>query len=129
MGTAFLHLSRYIEFLTFEPGRMAEIATRLIGGRESTLIVADDGSELVGMIGMWVYDHPLSGDRVAGEVFWWVDPHQRGRLGLDLWAAAEAWAKDREARVIQMIAPNDRVARLYGRRGYQKLETTYQRTL
>lgn len=129
MGTAFLHLSSYGDFLSFDPTRMRDIATRLIGGQESTLFVADTRRNLVGMIGVWVFDHPLSGDRVAGEVFWWVDPNQRGRTGIRLWDAAETWARERGASAMQMIAPNDRVARLYQTRGYRPLETVYQRSL
>jgi hypothetical protein len=79
------------------------------------------------MIGIVAYRHPLSGVPTAGEVMWWLDPSARGG-GLALLRHAERWAAETGAEQIQMIAPaaNARVGRLYARRGYRPLETSYQ---
>lgn len=129
MQVAFLYLSKYVGFLSFSPDALSAVSARLISDPSSTLLVADDDGNLCGMIGMMVYPHPLSGDVTATEVFWWVDPNRRGRLGVRLWNEAEIWAKQQGATRIQMIAPDDDVAKLYRRRGYRRLETIYQRSL
>ena len=61
---------------------------------------------------------------------WWVDPAARG-IGLALLRRAERWAAETGAAAIQMIAPatNPRVGRIYERRGYRALETSYQRAI
>jgi len=129
MLSVFLHVSAYKDFLSYEPDRIRGIVDRLISGPDSAVFVARRNSRLVGVIGVWVHEHPLSGDRVAAELFWWVDTNARGKLGLRLLNAAEAWAKEREATAMQMIAPTERVGRVYRRRRYAPLETIYQRAL
>jgi GNAT superfamily N-acetyltransferase len=81
---------------------------------------------MVGMIGVHIFNHPMSGEKIGCEAFWWVEPEARGG-GLGLLKRGEAWLKAMGAKRIQMIAPNERVARLYRRRGYSKTEEHYQK--
>ena len=122
MGVAFLRASPYHDVLAENRTQMAALATQLL--TTGTVLVADEGGALFGMIGLIASPHFLSGEMYAGEVFWWVEPGRRG-AGLRLWRAAEAWATAQGAVTLQMIAPDDRVATLYERRGYQPLDRSF----
>lgn len=130
MGRRFLHSTPYAELIADNPERMEAMASMLITQEHGLLYVAADSrGELVGMIGMLVFDHHLSGERVAGEVFWWVDPHVRGTLGIRLLRNAEAWAAEQHVNLVQWVAPNEDVGRIYVRLGYAPVEVAYQRRL
>lgn len=117
----------YGEAIADNPTQLEATATALVTGPLSAVFVAENGVGVVGMLGMVRYAHPLSGVPTAGEVMWWMDPAARGG-GLALLRRAERWAAELGAQQVQMIAPsaNERVGRLYERRGYQSLETSYQ---
>ena len=40
-------------------------------------VPSGDGA-IVGMLGFIIHDHFISGEKVAGEVFWWMEPEHRG---------------------------------------------------
>lgn len=130
MGQHFLAQTPYQDVIADNPQQMQTLATQLLTcGAAGTILVAEDrGGALVGMIGLVVAPHFLSGELAAGEVFWWVEPEHRG-AGLRLLKAAEQWATDAGAVSLQMIAPDDRLGALYARRGYQLVERSYLRKL
>lgn len=117
----------YGEAIADNPAQLEATATALVTGPLSTVFVAENGVGVVGMLGLVRYAHPLSGVPTAGEVMWWMDPAARGH-GLALLKRAERWAGEMGAEQVQMIAPtaNGRIGRLYERRGYRSLETSYQ---
>jgi GNAT superfamily N-acetyltransferase len=127
MGGEFIASSSYCGRLGDSPEARAALMCRLVEDEAGLLLVLDhDGPR--GMLGMVLYPHPLSGETIAGELFWWVDPAHRGH-GVALLREAEAWAREHGAVKVQMIAPNDRVARLYQARGYAPLEQVLQKEL
>lgn len=128
MGRRFRRETVYATRLRENPTKMGDTATTLITSDDGLVLVLDYGGELVGVIGMVLYDHHLSGERTAGEVFFWVDPEHRGK-GLRLMRQAERWARERAATTVQMIAPTPEVGRLYDRLGYAELETSYGKEL
>ncbi len=128
MGQHFLRSSRYAELFDENPAQMRALALRLIDGPANALLVLERGDLLMGMIGLVAYDHFISGTRIAGEVFYWVEPEARGS-GLRLLRAAEPWAREQGARSLQMISPDDRTDRLYQRLGYLPVERTFQRSV
>ena len=82
-----------------------------------------------GVIGVILFKHPFSGELVASETFWWVDPEHRG-AGIRLMREAERWARERGAVKMQMGEPaGSAMARFYERVGYAPIESTYQREL
>ncbi len=127
MGCLFLASSAYRDVLRENPAQMAAFAEVLIGREDGYLAVMDEDTKAVGMIGFLAVPHFFSGDVIATEVIWWLDPDARGagRLLLD---AAEGWAHEIGAVAIQMIAPDPRVGRLYERRGYRFVESAWQKT-
>lgn len=129
MGLAFLRSTPYHDLLHENPEKMGSLATWLITSEDGLLLVAEEGSDLVGMIGLLVFAHHLSGERVAGEMFWWVEPSARGSVGVRLFRAAEAWALSQHVAKLQMVAPNPKVGKLYERFGYTAIETAYQKAV
>lgn len=128
MGQRFLSESSYKGRISENPAQMRVIAERLIDSPEGALWVSESGNGLTGMIGVFIFRHPMSDDVCATELFWWVEPEHRGQ-GLRLLRAAERWAKAQGARVLQMIAPTPQVGRVYTALGYDHIEASYQRVL
>jgi GNAT superfamily N-acetyltransferase len=126
MGRRFRSETGYAKVLAENPAKMAELATQLAatGG----LLVSERNGALVGMLGYVIYPHFISGETTCNEAFWWVEPEHRGE-GVKLLREAEKRAKEAGAKNMAMIAPNDRVANLYRRMGYEFVESAYQRTL
>lgn len=128
MGERFVALTPYRQFMTANPAQMRALAQQLIDSPDGVVIVAEDASGPIGMIGVLVYAHHMSGARIGGEIFWWVEPEHRG-IGIRLMKDAEHWVKARGGTAMQMIAPTPNVEALYERLGYIPVERTYQRTL
>lgn len=126
MGRRFRKETSYNAHLADNAEQMRETAAKLIG--VDGILVTERGGEIVGMIGFIVHTHFISGEKVGGEVFWWVEPEHRGE-GVKLIKEAEKRVRQAGAKQFQMIAPNDRVANLYRRMGYEFVETTYQKNL
>jgi hypothetical protein len=131
MGLAFRRA--HAAHLRENPGQMAQCAYWLIGGGGVLLVAEAPGSVLVGMLGLALITHPLSGDQFASELFWWVEPDARSgsRTGLRLLDAAESWARKHHAIGIHMVAlaSNPHISRLYAKRGYTERDSTWERTL
>lgn len=108
-----------------DPDRMARTAGWLIDDDPTrALLVSEADGAVTGMIGVFVFDHAMTGERMASELMWWVEPSHRGH-GLRLLTAARLWAKAAGATTIQMIAPTPEVEVLYTRLGYMKIESAY----
>jgi GNAT superfamily N-acetyltransferase len=101
---------------------------RLIDEPYGAIFVSERRGKVAGMIGVCAYPHLWSGQLIGSELFWWVDPEARGS-GIKLLRRAEEWMERNGCSAVQMIAPNDRVARVYKRLGYAKLEEGWQRAL
>lgn len=129
MTLAFLRGSEYAAHVAENPDQKHKLMCYLLGHPDGTVLVGEAGGIVVGMIGLMVVPHLFSGELTCGEVFWYVDPAHRGSTGIRLLRAAERWARDRGATVLQMIAPNARVGMLYQRLGYLPLEVSYTKRL
>ena len=92
------------------------------------VLVSVEADRVIGMAVVHVYEHPMSGELVASELAWWVEPERR-RAGVRLLRAIEQWARDQGAAVMQMIAPTPRVGAFYTAIGYAPVETLFQRRL
>lgn len=92
------------------------------------LLLSERDGQLTGMLGFILHSHFISGEIFAGEVFWYVEPEQRGD-GVRLLREAERRAKERGAKYMHMIAPNSKVAEFYCRTGYEFVESTFQKAL
>ena len=130
MGRRFITETAYAPHIPVNADKMRELAENLISSNDGLLLVWDDGARgMSGMLGALVFEHPMSGEKVCSEMFWWVNPESRGTVGMKMLRYMEKWAVDRGAVKMMMIAPNERVGRFYERVGYERIETSYQRSL
>ena len=128
MGLRFVRETRYVKLISENPARMRDIVEKLMLADDGLVLVSDHDGVLTGMLGAYVFEHLVSGERTASEMFWWTEPESRGD-GVKLLRYAERWAAGRGAMRFQMIAPTDRVGKFYEALGYEMVETTYQREL
>ncbi|WP_429925033.1 N-acetyltransferase family protein [Agrobacterium vitis] len=93
------------------------------------LLLERDGS-VCGLLLASAFDHPFGAGLVAKETVWFIAPEARGRSGLIMLDAYEAWAKSIGCVSIGMAAltTND-VSSLYVRRGYAPAETHFIKPL
>jgi len=126
MLRTFVTSTKYRKFVGASDAHLETFLTSLIGQIDRRVFVAEKNDAVVGMIGVLAYVHPMSGELCAGELFWWLDPEQRGAGGF-LLRRAEKWARSVGAVSLQMIAPADkpRVAAMYERLGYEHVESMY----
>jgi GNAT superfamily N-acetyltransferase len=126
MGARFIAETPYKNHIFANPEQMEKLAKQLMASG-GVLVYERDG-ELIGMLGYVVFPHYVSGELIAGEVFWWVEPEARG-IGRELMKVAEEQARAAGAKRFQFVAPTERVAKLYERLGYERVEVMYQRAL
>jgi GNAT superfamily N-acetyltransferase len=128
MGQRFHSSTPYSTVIRWNPVQLARVIDTIL--ESGVFYVAEDrGGALVGVIGVFVTLHPLSGDPVATELLWWVEPAARGdSTAVRLLKDAEAWAKAAGALGMIMVAPDVRTGQFYERLGYRSVETSYLRT-
>lgn len=128
MGARFID-TEYPGAVRFNAQQIGAMATALMNGNGAVFVVETEG-RVAGMMAMTTYEHCLSGDLIATEVVWWVEPESRGgRAAFHLFAEGEKWARAKGATKLQMIAPSDKVGKLYERLGFERIEVHYQRSL
>lgn len=125
MGQEFA-ASEYREKLDYSPEAVKELLGFLIVNSDALFLVAEKSAVLIGMMGVLAHPHPISGKRVAMEAFWWVDPEHRGSAGIRVLNAAKEWARDQKVTSLFMVAPSERIEKLYERLGLQRVEVHYQ---
>ncbi len=128
MGIGFLRLY-YADKLPENREQMKKTVTELMGNPNGHVLVAENGHGIEGMFVFVVFPHFFSGELIAGELVWWIEPEARGRSGLALLREAESISRKMGAKKMQAGAPSERTATLYKRLGFQEVETTYQRSL
>jgi GNAT superfamily N-acetyltransferase len=129
MAQAFIAESRYADVIVPEPARLALLIAMLL--QIGTVLVADTGEQLVGMIALATITPVFGGPPYCDEVAWWVEPSRRsGLTGPRLLRRAEVWARAQGLGSIKMVAPSGTdVGAFYEKRGYEAIETTYLRRL
>lgn len=127
MGMALLR-SEYAGSIRPNPDAIGRTLDRMLATETARAWVAERDGIVVGTIGGWVYEHPMSGDLIATEVMWWVDPTARG-YGLRLRNLFKQWAREQGARRLTMMSPSPETDQLYERLGLVAIERTYQEEL
>lgn len=130
MFAEFVASTQYAKYVGNDPAHSAKMMTRMIGSDDCAVFVVDAESGIVGMVGAMIFVQPFSGELVASELFWWLDPQHRGH-GVWLLRRAESWARGHGATRMSMMAPIDkpRVADIYKAVGYSEVERVFQRDL
>jgi GNAT superfamily N-acetyltransferase len=117
----------YSSLLRVDPARIGAFVVGLLDREDGVLLVYERDGVVVGMVALIAFAHHWTGEQVASELVWWVEPEARGRAGLVLLKAAEQWARAHGCAVVQMIAPSPEVARFYAAVGYTEVERGFQR--
>ena len=130
LGMSFWAGSEYGGIITVSPKALRQTLEQTIESPDSVWLVAEKDGQLIGMIGLACTAHPFSGERVALELAWWVEPeHRSGGVGIKLLKCSEEWAKRQSAIALMMVAPNEEIERLYVKLGYGLVERTFQKNL
>ena len=134
MGRAFFDESGFSAELSCDPGSLRETFSHLIYSDDGVLLIAERGTEPIGMAGAIAYPNYFNrAEKSAQEMFWWMRPDARGgHDGVRLLRGLEHWAQSRHCRSITMIclpelgSPAERV---YQRTGYRASERSYIKRL
>jgi len=128
MAERFVGASQY-HVWAVDPERVAALfdVCRQTG---AVLLAVDVDREEVaaGMLAFFVADHPLTGERYAEELAFWVEPeHRGGTAARRLIARASEYARQRHASCLKMSQPESSpaVGALYQRAGFVAVEHTW----
>lgn len=126
----FVTSTKYRKFIGESPEALRIFLEGLLANPDAAIFVAHRDEQVIGMLGILGYVHPMSGERCAGELFWWLDPENRGSGGW-LLRRAEKWAVAYGATNIQMIQPVDKphVGTMYETLGYEAVEVAFHKRL
>lgn len=128
MGSRFIAQTSYRDVVADNPAARRALGETLISGQRSNIFISERDDRITGMLAMIVFQNHIDGAWTAGEVFWWSDPDVRGD-GIRLFHFAESWAIEMGCDKIQMIAPDERIEKLYAQLGFAPLERSFQRDL
>ncbi len=129
MGQRFVASTAYATLISLNTEQLTGTTRDLLNNPDALVLLAEKDGDVIGMLAAIRFNHPMSGQHIAQEVVWWVDPEHRGTAGIRLLRAAEAWAVAGGAEVLQMIAPSEKVGKFYAAVGYAPVETVFQRRL
>ena len=110
---------------------LADLLNLIKDDDKDLLLLVDDENNAIGYMGIFFFDCPLGGQRMANEHYWFIDEKQRGRGAMHLVKAAGQWAKEKGCSHLIMNAStlasdlHDKVCRFYERVGMTKIETSY----
>lgn len=129
LAAHFRERTTYQKFVAWRPEQIARLIPRVLD--VGVILLAEDGDQALGMLALAVLEHPYTGELVADELVWWVEPHARNRsIGPRLLRGGEAWARAKGATILSMVAPvGSSVGAYYERLGYTPVETRHHKVL
>ena len=128
LGSRSLVDGPYAGIIKDKPDCARGFAAKILAG--GTVLLGEKDGVVVGLLGFLVAEHHFSGQRYAAELMWYVEPeHRKGVIAMQLMWAAEKLAKELGAETMVFTAPNDSVAAVYKRFGYEQLEVAFRKVL
>ena len=125
---AFYQESPYRD-VPFDHTKVDKVIDALLSNDDAvTVLLVDEANSAVGIIAGYISELIFSHDKVASEAIWYVAPLHRGkRVSLRMVDAFEFWANKRGCKYVHMslLANNDRVGKIYNRKGFTSAETSY----
>lgn len=116
----------------FDPEHLTTVWSHFYATDTGTVLVEEIDGEKVGVIGGVVYVDPFDKSLVVQELIWYVLPGKRTfATAHRLRVALEGWAKEKGAKYIRMVAPDQvgRLADLLKRHNYRHLEEVFEKEL
>lgn len=130
MGARFHSTTPYGRLLRWDAEKVGRLIDLLLTPGVGAFFVAEGrAGDLEGVVGVFLSQHPMTGDLLGSELCLWMEPEARGgSTAIRLVRRAEAWAQAQGAVGQQLVAPNEQVGRFYRRLGYAPIETVFMRT-
>lgn len=121
--------AKYADLLTFKPRRLEELTLRVL--EIGCILVAEEDGAVVGFVAGCALEDSVSGIPMLDEMGWWVEPGYRHKsVGPRLLQQFENWAKQKNLRLVKMVAPaGSNVGAFYKRLGYTEVETAWIKRL
>jgi GNAT superfamily N-acetyltransferase len=119
----------------YDPDGIRAFLSASLENSNILLLVGELDGQIVGVTSCLLYPLYFSpGYQVAQELWWWLTPEARGSgIGQAMFKAIEAWAREKNARALFMIALEDERAaameKVYFRAGFRPLERTFIKEL
>lgn len=132
LGARFFAASPFAEVAPYDPGAVRALVEGAM--HDGVVLVALDDVAVVGGI-MGVLRGPWFAPSApcAVELAWWVDEAARGSVGVRLYRAFEAWAREHGAVAVVMsdlvVGGDAPAAALYARLGYTLAERSHIKRL
>ena len=129
MGRRFFDVSGYPQFAEFDAESLRQTLQKIMSGNEGTVLVVDQNNRAMAMVAVILFPFYFNRNHISStELFWWCEPEDTG-IGLRLFRAGEAWARDHGAKtmhmgVLETLRP-DELGALYERAGYRAHERAY----
>lgn len=128
LGRRFIKESGYEGMVNANPFKLHSAMERLLEGGGAIFLAESDG-QVVGGIGLMLYELYFSDDRMAMELFWWMHPDHRKRPdGAKLLLCALKWARESGCKLFSMVdlpGLDGDAARMYERLGGKLMERTW----
>ncbi|PZX19824.1 acetyltransferase (GNAT) family protein [Palleronia aestuarii] len=109
-------------WIAYEPARFRRTFDALVVQEHGCALMLENGKGILMAIAL---PSPFSGELVAQEIMWWIEPEARGR-GREMLDAYETWARAIGAMRCGVTCLDDRTANLFARRGYERAELAYR---
>lgn len=131
IGSHSLKIGPYADKLADMPEITTKLAEKLLTMANARIVVGEEDGAIQGIFAFILFDHYYSGEPVAGEMIWFVEPdYRKTGMALPLLWEAEKLASQMGAQKMQLTAPTDEIAAMYGKlKGFQKVETAFQRDI
>lgn len=134
LGKEFLKESDHLDRLGFDWEVFLKFLEASIANEAFFVQVAEVDEEVVGFMLACLSPSYFSGAAQATELVWYINKNYRkSRIAARLQSSYEEWAREEGAvtcSVGHLVTPqSERIAKLYSRRGYDKVETTYTKEL
>lgn len=124
-----------MEPMKFDPDKAkAQLEKAIIGDKKDFLVLVSYYEDrVVGVLAAYAFTPVFTNQRIACEVFWYLEPEfRKGSRGIDMMKAYEYWAKLVGCVVAQygwLVSSPERMPVLYERTGADLAEQVYYKVL
>jgi GNAT superfamily N-acetyltransferase len=131
LGMRSLEDGPYAGIIKKDPKQAMQTALSVLAAQAGEILLYEDDDErVIGLLAFVIYPQIFTGESVANELMWYVEPDRRaGGAGTKLLWAAEEEAKKMGAQYFGVTSPTDGVSAVYKRFGYQQIETAFLKRL
>jgi hypothetical protein len=127
LGLTYHLTTAYGQLLMPEARWLRDVLAELMAGGRAAFFVAEDDTEIIGMVGTALYMHPVLGHLCAYQLLGLT--LNGDAITIALTHRAESWARSMGARLFQAGAHTAEECAFYEAREFTRCETIYERRL